>query len=229
MAGSVDELASAANVGGRSRQFFLAPRSWRHARSPAYVFKVESLVHVLEDGLMKCNSIRVILGLAVACATLLVASQAEARLFGSRGGHGSFGGWGNRHGSNGGWGRHNSCESSCSNSCQSSCESAPVEEASCGCEESSCGSESSCGCDNGCGHRGLFRRHRGGRNNGCGGGCDSGCSSGCNSGCGSNGGCGGEVVVEGDAGASHEAAAPEAPAEAAPAAPADAAPAPPGA
>ena len=107
---------------------------------------------------MNRNVIRMTVGMAVACAALLVTSSADAGLFGSHGGRGSnggggsFGGWGGRsHGSNGGsfgglFRRHGSNGShggngGCGSSCESSCEETKCEEAAPACE--SCEAESS--------------------------------------------------------------------------------------
>ena len=101
---------------------------------------------------MKRNVVRLMMVLAVAAVTIVAtSSQAEAGLFGGRGGGRFFGG---RHGGCGG--------------CEATCEPAPV----C-CEPA----PADCGCNNGCGHRsgGFFGRFR---NRGpCG--CDSGCNNGC--------------------------------------------------
>lgn len=204
---------------------FLAPRSWRHGRVPHSFSRLRvRSIWFLEDSLMKRNVVRMTIGMAVACAALMVTSSADAGLFGSHGGRGSFGGWGSGggHGSNGSFGglfrRHGSCGShggwgGCGNSCESSCEetkceeAAPAEETKCeACEaEASCGCESSC--NSGCGHRHrLFGRHRG-----CGG-CSSGCESSCSE-------CEGAATEGAPAEHAAPAAAPAAPAEPAAAAP----------
>ena len=130
---------------------------------------------------MKRSLVHVSVGMAAMFAVLSVLeSQADAGLFGRRGGGGFFG-------------HHRS------NCCQPACEPAPA----CGCAEpappcecaepapADCGCASDCGCHSGCGKRGgrfrgLFNR---------GGGC--GCDSGCGGGCGGDAGCGGcgEVVA----------------------------------
>ncbi len=157
---------------------------------------------------MKRNLVRLMLMVATVFAVLVVLeSQADARLFGRRGG-------GHRH--------HRCHQQVCCEPAPTCCEPAPVEDCG-GCEAApaDCGCESDCGCNNGRGHRRHHRHNGGGCNGGCHSGCNGGCG-GCDSGCG--GGCGGEVVGEvivpaESANGGPSPAAPEAPAEQTPATP----------
>jgi hypothetical protein len=158
---------------------------------------------------MKRNMIRLTLGLAAMCVVVMgLESQADARLFGRRGG-GSWGGWG---------GGHHGCHSHHSGGChqQTSCCESHVQHDCGGCQ-SDCHSD--CGCNGHHGRRGLFgRRHHRHHGGGCG--CDSGCGDGCGGGC--NGGYmggGGEVIIDEGSSPSPAPAQNGSPAPAAPEAP----------
>jgi hypothetical protein len=155
---------------------------------------------------MKRNMIRLTLGLAAMCVVVMgLQSQADARLFGRRGG-GSWGGWGGGH--HGCHSHHSGC-----GEVQTSCCEEQVVQHDCGGCQSDCHSD--CGCNGHHGRRGLFGRRHHGHHGGCG--CDSGCDSGC-------GGCngavsGGEVIIDEGAAPSPAPAQNGTPAPAAPEAP----------